>query len=62
MSAQLVRVHAEVALLHSTQLLQFLVHDVHCLLHTLPLCHRHLAHTAEPTQRHIKLENDRQAK
>lgn len=42
-------VHPEAALLHSTQLLQLLVHDVHGLLHALPLCHGHLAHTAGRT-------------
>lgn len=39
-------VHTEAALLSSTQLLQLLVQDVHSLLHTLPLGHCHLAHTA----------------
>lgn len=38
-------VHPEAALLHCTKLLQFLVKDVHCLLHTLSLCHWNLAHT-----------------
>lgn len=50
-------VHTEAALLHSSQLLQLLVQDVHCLLHTLPLRHRHLANTASQTKRRIMLEN-----
>lgn len=47
-------VHTEAALLHSTQLLQLLVQDIHCLLHTLPLGHRHLADTAEHRTPHVK--------
>lgn len=46
-------VYTEAALLHCTQLLQLLVQDVHCLLHTLPLSHRHLAHTTGQTRHHI---------
>lgn len=38
-------VYTEAALFHSPQLLQFLVQQIYCLLHTLPLSHRHLAHT-----------------
>lgn len=50
-------VHTEAALLYSSQLLQLLVQDVHCLLHTLPLRHRHLANTASQTKRRVMLEN-----
>lgn len=39
-------VYTEAALLHSTQLLQLFVQDVHCLLDTLSLHYGHLAHTA----------------
>lgn len=39
-------VYTEAALLHSPQLLQLLVQQIYCLLHTLPLGHGHLAHTA----------------
>lgn len=50
-------VYTEAALLHSAQLLQLLVQDVHCLLHTLPLSHRHLAHTTGQTKHGIMLAN-----
>lgn len=39
-------VHTEAALFHSPQLLQLLVQQIYGLLHTLPLGHGHLAHTA----------------
>lgn len=39
-------VYTEAALFHSPQLLQLLVQQIYCLLHTLPLGHRDLAHTA----------------
>lgn len=38
-------VYTEAALFHCPQLLQFLVEQIDRLLHTLPLSHRHLAHT-----------------
>lgn len=50
-------VYTEAALLHSTQLLQFLVQDIHCLLHALPLSHRHLAHTTGQTRHHVMFLN-----
>lgn len=43
------RVHTEAALLDGPQLLQPPVQRVDRLLHTLPLGHRHLAHTARHT-------------
>lgn len=58
-------VDTEVSLLHSTELLQFLVQDVHCLLHALPLSHRHLAHAAGQTRHQTTVKalgKDREAK